>query len=38
MLRIKEQETCLNLQEHDEDDDNIYLLYVVCYPVAGVIL
>ena len=22
ILRIKEQETCLNLQEHDDDDDD----------------
>ena len=22
ILRIKEQETCLTLQEHDDDDDN----------------
>jgi hypothetical protein len=22
-LRIKEQETCLTLQEHDDDDDDI---------------
>jgi len=23
-LRIKEQETRLNLHEHDDDDDNVY--------------
>jgi len=25
ILRIKEQETCLTLQEHDDDDDDMFI-------------